>query len=154
MTPPLAVLLAEDDEGHATLVRRNLRRAGIEGEPIHLRDGQDLLDYVRQRGRWSARPLHEGLVVLLDLKMPRLGGMEVLQQLKGDPALAKIPVFVLTTTDNVVEIDRCYALGAAACIVKPVDFGAFGESIQRLGRFLQAVRLPGDSLPLDAPAHG
>ena len=140
----ISVLLAEDDEGHATLVRRNLRRAGLESEPVHLRDGQELLDYLHQRAPWGGRPAHESVVMILDLNMPRLGGFEVLERVKQDADVARIPVFVLTTTDNALEIDRCYALGAAVCLVKPVDYGAFGEMVRRLAELLMTARLPGE----------
>lgn len=148
----ISVLLAEDDEGHATLVRRNLRRAGLERDPVHLRDGQELLDYLFQRAPWASRPAHQSVVMILDLNMPRLGGFEVLERLKQDAAVARIPVFVLTTTDNAHEIDRCYALGAAVCLVKPVDYGAFGEMIRRLAELLMTARLPGELPPV--PLHG
>lgn len=145
MSHAVNLLLAEDDEGHATLVRRGLRRAGIAAEPVHLRDGQELLDYVYRRASWSGRRTHPEVALLLDLNMPRLGGFEVLQRLKRDNALSRIPVFVLTTTDNPVEIERCYSLGAAACLVKPVDFGAFGDLVQRLAEFLITARMPGEA---------
>lgn len=138
------VLMAEDDEGHATLVRRGLRRAGFPNDPVHLRDGQELLDYMYHRGPWSERVPLERLAMILDLNMPRLNGAEVLERLKDDEVLSRIPVFVLTTSDNPIELDRCYALGAAACLVKPVDFGAFGEMIHRLASFLLAAALPGE----------
>jgi CheY-like chemotaxis protein len=144
MPEPLDILLVEDDEGHATLVRRNLKRAGLDGDPVHLRDGQELLDYVYRRAPWTDRDPHPSLAMILDLNMPRLGGMEVLKHLKSHEELARIPVFVLTTTDNPSEIDRCYALGAAACLVKPVDYGAFGEMLHRLAEFLLAARLPSE----------
>jgi CheY-like chemotaxis protein len=153
MTPTLSVLMAEDDEGHATLVRRNLRRAGLETDPVHLRDGQELLDYVYHRAPWTDRRPHDALAMILDLKMPRLGGLEVLQRLKSDAAMARVPVFVLTTTDDPAEIDNCYALGAAACLVKPVDYGAFAGMIQRLAEFLMAARMPGEARPSGDP-HG
>jgi CheY-like chemotaxis protein len=140
----LRVLMAEDDEGHATLVRRNLKRGGLVSDPVHLRDGQELLDYVYYRGPWIDRPTHGALAMILDLNMPRIGGIDVLARLKEDEGLARIPVFVLTTTDNPVELDRCYSLGAAACLVKPVDYGAFGEMIQRLAEFLMTAHLPGE----------
>lgn len=152
--PPLEILMAEDDEGHATLVRRNLKRAGVPSEPVHLRDGQELLDYLHRRAPWTERPAHETMVILLDLKMPRLSGTDVLQALRDDDALARVPVFVLTTTDSSGEIDNCYALGASACIVKPVDFGAFSESIQRLGRFLMTIHAPGETPAAQLPTHG
>lgn len=144
MSESLNVLLVEDDDGHATLVSRNLRRAGLAGEPVHLRDGQDALDYLHRRASWTnRRPLGE-VAIILDLNMPRLGGMEVLRLLKSDRHLGRIPVFVLTTTDNPGEIDSCYALGASACIVKPVDYGAFAEMVHRLAGFLMTARLPGE----------
>ena len=82
---------------------------------------------------------------------PRLNGFEVLQRLKQDERLSRIPVFVLTTTDNPVELDRCYALGAAGYFVKPVDYGVFGELIKHLAEFLSSVRLPSEA---STPTHG
>ena len=150
MTTPLTILLTEDDEGHASLVRRNLSRAELRAVPVHLRDGQELLDYLYRRGAWTGRSVHEALMILLDLNMPRLGGLDVLDVLKGDTELAHIPVFVLTTTDNPVELDRCYARGASACMVKPVDYGSFSEMIRRLAEFLITTRMPPEGPP---PAH-
>ena len=148
----LQVVMAEDDDGHATLVRRNLKRAGVERDPVHLKDGQEVLDYVYRRGSWANRPSHEALALLLDLNMPRLGGFDVLRQLRADAAVTPIPVFVFTTTDNPHEIHRCYTLGAAACLVKPVDYGRFGDMVQRLAGFLLTVRLPGE--PAAPRPHG
>jgi CheY-like chemotaxis protein len=139
------VLIGEDDDGHATLVRRNLCRAGLPGAPVHVRDGQEVLDYIYRRPPWTGRRPHDALVLLLDLNMPRLGGLDVLERLKRDAALARIPVFILTTTDNPLELDRCYAMGAAACIVKPLDYSAFSDTVFRLAQFLMAVRVPGES---------
>jgi CheY-like chemotaxis protein len=153
MSDRLNVLMAEDDEGHALLVRRNLKRAGLQTEPVHLRDGQELLDYVYHRATWAGRAPLRSLAMIVDLKMPRLGGTEVLEQLKRDEELRRIPVFVLTTTDSPAELDRCYSLGAAACLVKPVDYGAFSDMVQRLAEFLMSARLPGE-LPSIDPIHG
>lgn len=147
------VVMVEDDEGHATLMRRGLRRAGLPSEPVHLRDGQELLDYVYHRGAWATRTPLDAMVMILDLNMPRLGGAEVLERLKRDERLSRIPVFVWTTTDNPAELDRCYALGAAACLVKPVDYGAFADTVRRLAEFLMAARLPGE-LPQVSRLHG
>jgi CheY-like chemotaxis protein len=144
MTDALSILMAEDDDGHALLVRRNLRRGGLQTEPVHLRDGQELLDYVYHRAGWLDRAPLGPVAMIVDLKMPRLGGTEVLERLKRDEELRRIPVFVLTTTDNPAELDHCYSLGAAACLVKPVDYGAFGEMVQRLAEFLVSARLPGE----------
>lgn len=145
MAVTLKVILVEDDDGHATLVLRNLRRARLEGEPVRLSDGQALLDYLYCRGPWTQRSQHRAVAIILDLNTPRLGGMDALRYLKNDQVLARIPVFVLTTTDNPIEIDRCYALGAAACLVKPVDYGAFGEMVQHLAAFLTVAHMPGDA---------
>jgi CheY-like chemotaxis protein len=149
----LNVVMVEDDDGHAILVKRNLKRAGLITEPIHLRDGQELLDYVYHRSPWSDRGPLDSVALILDLNMPRLNGTEVLERLKDDETLARIPVFVLTTTDNPVELDRCYALGAAACIVKPLDYGAFSTMVFRLGEFLMTAALP-DEHPPQMPRPG
>ena len=147
----LNVVMVEDDDGHATLVKRNLKRAGLVSDPIHLRDGQELLDYIYHRAPWSDRSPLDSVALILDLNMPRLNGTEVLERLKDDETLARIPVFVLTTTDNPIELDRCYALGAAACIVKPVDYGAFSTLIFRLGEFLMSAALPDEHPPHTPP---
>ena len=147
MTDTPTVILVEDDDGHATLLRRHLRRAGVTSEPIRLRDGQQLLDYLQYKAPWHERRRLPSLAMILDLNMPRLGGAEVLERLKADADLSRIPVFVFTTTDNPIELDHCYALGAAACLVKPVDYGAFGELVQRLGGVLMHAWLPGEVPP-------
>jgi CheY-like chemotaxis protein len=145
MTDTFSVVLAEDDEGHATLVRRNLRRAGLDSDLVHVRDGQEALDYLYRRGPFTDRNRHDALVLLVDLNMPRLGGFEVLRRIKEDKELSRIPVFVLTTTDDPVELDRCYALGASACIVKPLDYAMFSDTVQRLALFLLTARIPGET---------
>jgi CheY-like chemotaxis protein len=147
---PLTILIAEDDEGHAMLVQRNLRRTVLTTAPVHVRDGQEALDYLFRRGAWSDRPPHDALLVLLDLNMPRLGGLDVLDAVKQDTRLAHIPVFVLTTTDNPTELDRCYARGASACLVKPVDYGSFSDMVRRLADFLVTTRMPSE-VPLYPP---
>jgi CheY-like chemotaxis protein len=153
MAEALSVLIADDDEGHVTLVRRNMKRAGLAADLVHLRDGQEVLDYIYRRGAWLNRRLHGEVAVVLDLNMPRLGGMAVLQRLKDDRELTRIPVFVLTTTDNPAEIDQCYRLGASACLVKPVEHGAFGDMIQHFAHFLKTARMPNEG-PVTPAAYG
>ena len=150
MSAQPTILIAEDDDGHATLVRRNLGRAGLEAQSVRVADGQELLDYLNQRGRWTNRPAHPSLMILLDLNMPRLGGFEVLGRIKQDDRFAHIPVFVLTTTDNPAELARCYHDGASACLVKPVDYGAFSEMVRRLAEFVRVTRLPAEQT---GPGH-
>jgi CheY-like chemotaxis protein len=143
MIDHVQILLAEDDDGHAALVRRHLRRAGLPRDPIRLKDGQELLDYLYRRGEFATRPAHDAAAIVLDLNMPRLGGMDALRQIKADGRVP-FPVFVFTTTDNPTEIARCYASGAACCLVKPVDFGSFGVMVQQFAAFLGSARLPGE----------
>ncbi len=152
MTPPVTILIAEDDDGHATLVQRQVRRASSPAHAVRLRDGQELLDYLHRRGPWQDRAAHPALLILLDLNMPRLSGFDVLDALKQDKRLEHIPVFVLTTTDNPLELERCYASGASACLVKPVDFGAFGQLMEHLTNFVAAARMPAE-LPLSLDVH-
>ena len=144
MIPEPCVLIAEDDEGHATLIRRNLKRAGLGERSVYLKDGQELLDYVYKRAQFSQRQASEAVAIIADLNMPRLNGFEILQRLKSDEELSRIPVYVMTTTDNPTEIERCYELGAAAYLVKPLDYGVFGEMVRRLAEFLASIRLPGE----------
>jgi CheY-like chemotaxis protein len=147
VTDPATILFAEDDEGHATLVERNLRRSKTPANAVRVRDGQELLDYMHRRGPYESRAEHPALLILLDLNMPRIGGLEALDRLKGDPRFAHIPIIVLTTSDNAAELEKCYASGASACIVKPVEFGMFGDMVHRLGDFLTMARLPPEAPP-------
>lgn len=139
---PLVIVLAEDDEGHAQLVRRNLKRAGVANEIVHVTDGQQALDYIGRRGQYAGRLPDGPLLLVLDINMPRVDGVEVLRQVKADESTARIPVIMLTTTDDPREVERCYQLGCSVYITKPVAYEAFVEAIQRLGLFLQVVRVP------------
>ncbi len=142
---PLTILLAEDDEGHATLIRRNLKRSGVLNEMVHARDGREALDFVRSEGAYAGNKRPEALIVLLDINMPRMDGAETLRRLKADEDTRKIPVVMLTTTDNPREIEHCYDLGCNVYITKPVEYQRFCEAIQKLGVFLQFVQLPVDA---------
>jgi CheY-like chemotaxis protein len=151
MTPePLSIVLAEDDDGHATLIQLNLERAGLAYGYVRLKDGQQALDYVRGEGAFVGEP-HGTILLLLDIKMPGVDGVEVLRQLKADARTSAIPVIVLTTTDDPREVRRCYELGCNVYITKPVDYQAFIEAIRRLGLFLQVVKVPPDGSRSRAP---
>src|SRR5262245_31458055 len=139
---PLHVVIAEDDDGHATLVQKNLERAGLINGVQRLKDGQDTLDYLRGEGPYAGQVLQHPPLLLLDIKMPRIDGIEVLRQIRADPRTATVPVIMLTTTDDPREIERCYQLGCNVYITKPVDYQAFIEAIKRLGLFLQIVAVP------------
>ena len=137
------IILVEDDDGHALLVEKNLRRAGVDNTFLRLRDGQEALDYFFPGNLdVASQASFSNPVVLLDINMPKIDGVEVLRRLKSDPATAKLPVIMLTTTDDPREIARCYELGCNIYITKPVEYGAFVEAVQRLGFFLQVVQLP------------
>jgi len=143
---PIEVLMVEDDPGHATLVRRNLTRAGVLNEVIWAKDGQEALDYVRQEGKYLGCDHNGHLVILLDINMPKVDGVEVLRQLKANEETKKIPVMMLTTTDDPREIELCYGLGCSVYVTKPVEYEKFREAVQQLGLFLQFVQLPDQNL--------
>lgn len=137
---PLTILLAEDDEGHATLVRRNLERAGILNNIVWVENGREALDYVHCKDAHVGRG--EALVVLLDINMPVMDGIETLRQLKTDERTRRIPVMMLTTADDPREIERCYELGCSVYLTKPVEYEKFREAVRQLGMFLQFVQVP------------
>jgi CheY-like chemotaxis protein len=139
---PLTIVLAEDDDGHASLIHRNLERAGLVNGFIRVRDGQEALDLLRGGGDHAGRAIHGDFLLLLDINMPRVDGIEVLRQVKADPRLATTPVIMLTTTDDPREVERCYKLGCNVYITKPVAYDKFVEAIRQLGLFLQVVKVP------------
>jgi CheY-like chemotaxis protein len=138
----LVILLAEDDEGHAYLVQQNLQDAGLANHMVHVKDGQEALDFIQCTGPFQGRVPNGPLLLLLDINMPRVDGVEVLRRLKANPKTAEIPVIVLTTTDDPREVKRCYELGCSSYVTKPVDYDRFVEAIRRLGLFLSIVKVP------------
>ena len=143
-TQRMRVVLVDDDEGHVELVRRNLRRSGINNDLVCFGNGIEALDYVMCRGAYAARTGDGELLLLLDINMPGLDGVEVLRQIKANPATKTIPVVMLTTTDDPREINRCYELGCNVYITKPVEPATFIEAIRRLGLFISVVSMPVD----------
>ena len=141
-TEPVTIILAEDDDGHASLVHRNLERAGLLNGFVRVRDGQELLDCLASQTSPDGNPLGEELVILLDINMPRIGGIEALRQIKANPKTQRVPVIMLTTTDDPREVNRCYELGCNVYVTKPVDYEWFIDAIRRLGMFLQVVKRP------------
>lgn len=139
---PFVILLAEDDEGHAQLVQRNLARAGVINSIIHVQDGQEALDYLDCQKQFSDRSSNGSLLLVLDINMPRIDGVEVLRRVKSSERHGHLPVIMLTTTDDPREIERCYELGCSVYITKPVDSAAFVEAIRRLGLLIQVVSMP------------
>ena len=138
----LTIVLAEDDDGHASLIHRNLQRAGLVNGFIRVRDGQEALDLIHGEGEHAGPAISGNYLLLLDINMPRVDGVEVLRQIKADPTLCTTPVIMLTTTDDPREVERCYKLGCNVYITKPVAYEQFVEAIRQLGLFLQVVKVP------------
>jgi CheY-like chemotaxis protein len=135
------ILIVDDDDGHVELVRRNLRRIALGNPIIALQDGDRALNYIFRRGEFAAN-VEELLLILLDINMPgSVNGVEVLRQMKADPAMRRTPVIMLSTTDDPREVALCYDLGCSVYITKPVDSVQFIEAIKRLGLFLQIISL-------------
>lgn len=136
------ILIAEDDEGHAILMRQNLTAAGVENPIKHFRDGQAVLDFLFQRGPGPVREAGQTYLVVLDIRMPKVDGVEVLRRIKADAGLRKMPVIMLTTTDDAREVARCHELGCSVYLQKPVDYDRFAEAMRRLGLFIMLMQLP------------
>lgn len=142
MHEKVVILVAEDDEGHAGLIRKNLSRAGIVNEMLLFRDGQAVLDFLFRQGGGPHRQSGVGYVLLLDINMPKVDGVEVLRRVKADPELRKLPVIMVTTTDDPREVAHCHALGCNNYIAKPIDYDKFVTAIRQLGLFLAVVQVP------------
>ena len=137
---PVRIVMIEDDEGHARLIEKNIRRAGISNNLVHFTDGTSGLDYLFNHSEGPA--MNGPALVLLDLNLPDMSGTDILAKIKGDAKLHKIPVVVLTTTDDKVEIQRCYDLGCNVYITKPVNYESFADAIRQLGLFLSVIQVP------------
>lgn len=136
------ILIVDDDEGHAILLKDNLEAAGLNNRIEQFRDGQAALDFFFPRGPGPHAAKEGSYLVLLDIRMPKVDGLEVLRRLKADADLHKLPVIMLTTTDDTREVERCYSLGCNVYIQKPVDYEKFTEAVRRLGLFIMMLLMP------------
>src|SRR5690606_23091165 len=136
------IVMIEDDEGHARLIEKNIRRAGVNNEIIPFANGRDALQYLL--GSDGSGEVNAGrqLLVLLDLNLPDMTGVDILGKVKSNPHTRRSPVVVLTTTDDEREIQRCYDLGANVYITKPVDYDGFANAIRQLGLFFSVMQVP------------
>ncbi len=135
------IVMIEDDEGHAKLIEKNIRRAGILNDIKHFTDGTSAVDYLFNAPEGPA--LNGPALVLLDLNLPDMSGTDILAKIKSsDGPVKRTPVVVLTTTDDAREVQRCYDLGANVYITKPVNYESFAQAIRQLGLFLSVIQVP------------
>lgn len=148
MTPDgnsVSIVMIEDDEGHARLIERNIRRAGIRSAVLQFRTGGAALDYLLGEDRSGQVNSGRSQLILLDLNLPDMSGVTILQRLKTNARTRCSPVVVLTTTDEDSEIRRCYDIGANVYITKPVEYESFANAIRQLGLFFAVMEVPKSS---------
>jgi CheY-like chemotaxis protein len=136
------ILLVEDSANDAELTLTALTENHLVNEVVVARDGEEALDYLHRRGAFATRPDDNPVVVLLDLKLPKVDGLEVLAAIKSDPALRTIPVVMLTSSREEQDIVRSYDLGVNAYVVKPVEFSQFASALRELGLFWVVINQP------------
>ena len=139
---PVTIIMIEDDEGHARLIEKNIRRAGVANQILPFTDGTSALAYLMGPDGSGEANKGRQLLVLLDLNLPDMTGVDILEKVKGNEHTRRSPVVVLTTTDDQREIRRCYDLGANVYITKPVDYDGFANAIRQLGLFFSVIQVP------------
>ena len=139
---PVTIIMVEDDEGHARLIEKNIRRAGVANEIVPFTNGTDALSYLMGPDGTGLVNKGRQLLVLLDLNLPDMTGIDILEKVKGNEHTRCSSVVVLTTTDDQREIQRCYDLGANVYITKPVDYDGFANAIKQLGLFFSVMQIP------------
>lgn len=138
----VTIVLIEDDPGHARLIEKNLRRSNVNNKIIVLDNGRKGLDFLFSEGEYEGQSPPTSMLVLLDLNLPVLTGYQLLERVKSDPVKKKIPIVILTTTNEEREIKKCYELGCNVYVTKPVEYDLFIEAIKKLGLFLSIVDIP------------
>jgi CheY-like chemotaxis protein len=136
------ILLVDDDEGHADLVKVNLERSGVMNEILYFSNGQKVLNFLFQLED-SPKQKDEKYLMILDINMPGLNGHQVLERVKKDPHTRSIPIIMLTTAEDEKEVGRCYASGCSLYMAKPMEYEVFCEAVRELGLFIQRTRFPG-----------
>jgi CheY-like chemotaxis protein len=142
MTKPVTIIMIEDDEGHARLIERNIRRSGVNNEIVPFGTGTEAVDYLFGGDGSGFERKGDALLILLDLNLPDMTGIEILRRIKQNSYLKCTPVVVLTTTDDSQEIKRCYELGCNVYITKPVNYESFANAIRQLGLFFSVIQVP------------
>lgn len=147
MTPLKRILLAEDNANDIELTLEALEEYNLANEVVTVRDGVEVLDYLFQRGQFAGHANGLPAVILLDLKMPRMDGLEALRQLRAEPRFKLLPVVMVTSSREEQDLVRSYELGVNAYVVKPVDFQKFVECIKQIGFFWAMLNEPPPSRP-------
>jgi CheY-like chemotaxis protein len=142
MIEPKKILVAEDDQNDAELILKALGRYNIANEVVMVEDGAEALDYLHRRGDYETRAEGNPVLTLLDIKMPKVDGLEVLREIRADERLKMIPVVILTSSRQEGDLLAGYQLGVNAYVVKPVDFNEFVEAVRELGVFWVMVNEP------------
>lgn len=137
----IIILIAEDDDGRAELIVEGLRETGLKNQIIRFDNGSDIWDYLVDVHKEGGTENNAEYLVMLDINMPLVDGTEVLRRIKNRDDMKNIPVIMLTTTDDPREIEKCYQLGCNVYITKPVEFIKFAETLQKLGFFLQIIKV-------------
>jgi len=139
---PVTIVMVEDDEGHARLIEKNIRRAGVSNEIVPFTNGTEALAYLLGPDGSGTVSIGRQMLILLDLNLPDMTGVDILEKVKGNEHTRRSPVVVLTTTDDQREIQRCYDLGANVYITKPVNYEGFANAIKQLGLFFSVMQIP------------
>jgi CheY-like chemotaxis protein len=142
MTMPVTIIMIEDDEGHARLIERNIRRSGVNNEIKPFTNGTDAVRYLLGADGTGLDHKGHALLILLDLNLPDMTGIDILKLVKQNSFLKSAPVVILTTTDDSQEIKRCYELGCNVYITKPVNYDSFANAIRQLGLFFSVIQVP------------
>ena len=138
----VTIVMVEDDEGHARLIEKNVRRAGVNNEIVPFTSGNAALNYILGEDRTGDNIQGRYMLILLDLNLPDMSGIDILEKVKSNAHAKRLPVVILTTTDDEREIQRCYDLGANVYITKPVDYESFANAIRQLGLFFSVMQIP------------
>ena len=142
MSKAVKIIMIEDDEGHARLIERNIRRSGVNNEIMPFSNGTAAMSYLFGSDGAGTDHRGEALLILLDLNLPDMTGIDILRRVKESKCLKCTPVVVLTTADDSQEIKRCYELGCNVYITKPVNYESFANAIRQLGLFFSVIQVP------------